>query len=124
MKAKLISPQLVRNPLFKQKCLDEALRTGGFYAQRKYIERPAGWEIENPDVWKLVCMGVAEPADEECEEAVAKRMTDSDLWQARIAQRRVAKGIHPEDYEEFENGEMDGYAPDGSHILGPNAEPL
>lgn len=124
MKCKLISPQMVRNPLYNQEAQVQANREGRVYKHRKYIERPAGWEIDEPMAWRHVINGIAEPSDDECMEAVKSRFTDTQIWSARIAQRRVAKGIHPDDYEKFENGEIDGYAPDGSYILGPNGEPL
>jgi hypothetical protein len=64
-------------------------------------------------------MGVAVPADEEC--ANAANMTDMAMKTAQHAQRRTSMGIHPEDFEAFDSGEMEGYYPDGSDRPGPNA---
>ena len=80
---------------------------------------PAGTTREHPEAWKLVRMGVAVPADEECEKKVD--MTDRELAQVQHAQRRVRADIHPEDYEAFDAGEMIGYYPNGAFIPGPNA---
>jgi len=38
------------------------------------------------------------------------------------AQRRAAAGIHPEDFEAYDRGEMVGYFPDGSWVPGENAD--
>ena len=78
-----------------------------------------GAEHEHPDVWKLVFNGCAEPADEECEQRCAG-------WRDGLADRlhardRLAKGIHPDDFDKYDRGEIDGYNPDGSYIPGPNA---
>ena len=126
MKVKLISPQKVRNPQYDDRAQAAANREGRAYNQRKYIERPAGYEVETSpkDCVRLVSLGVAEPADDDSMNLIKSKFTESQLWRARIAQRRVAKGIHPDDYDKFESGEIDGYAPDGSYILGPNGEAL
>lgn len=80
---------------------------------------PPGTIIDHPDAWRLVRMGCAVPEDEECE-AVAnvppeKRAAMQEHY------RMVALGIHPEDYEAFQAGEMEGYV-DGKPIPGPYAE--
>lgn len=79
---------------------------------------PAGAIVDNPRAFRLVQNGVAEPADEECEVRVS--MTAEELAEAQQAQRRVAAGIHPEDYEAFDAGLMAGYDEDGHHVPGPN----
>lgn len=63
-------------------------------------------------------MGVAVPADEECEKAA--NMTDQQMKVVQHAQNRVRKGIHPDDYADYDAGLMDGYYPDGSNKPGPN----
>jgi hypothetical protein len=80
---------------------------------------PAGTVLDWPDCWKLVRAGAAESIDEECE--AAANMTPRQLELAQRAQRRAAAGIHPDDFEAFDSGEMDGYYPDGTFIPGPNA---
>lgn len=126
MKVKLISPQMVRNPQYDPDAQARANREGRTYAQRKYVQKPAGYEIEmSPrDAVRSVSMGVSEPADEECLQLIKSKFTEAQLWNARIKQRFVAKGIHPDDYDKFDRGEIDGYAKDGSYILGPNGEEL
>lgn len=80
---------------------------------------PVGTVLEAPDCWQLVLVGAAIPDDEECERAA--HMSPRDMELAQRAQRRAAFGIHPDDFDAFDSGEMVGYYPDGSNIPGPNA---
>ena len=76
------------------------------------------------DCWRAVTCGWADPADDECD-AKSGRMGRARLDAAQQAYTRVAKGIHPDDYEAFDAGEMTGYNADGSWIKGPNyVEPV
>ena len=101
-------------------CACEACRHGSQGCQDFPTgKKPIGTILESPNCWKLVRMGAAICADEECEQRV--NMTDRELATVQHAQRRVRAGIHPEDYDAFDAGEMTGYYPDGSFIPGPNA---
>ena len=80
---------------------------------------PAGTLLDWPDVWKLVRRGAAEPEDDECR--AAANMTPEQLRAAQYHQKRTAAGIHPDDFDAFDRGEMVGYYPDGSYIPGSNA---
>lgn len=79
---------------------------------------PEGTVLEDARAFRLVQQGVAEPADEECEEAAA--MTPAMMAAAQAAQDRIH--IHPDDFEAFEAGKMIGYDEDGEWIPGPNFE--
>jgi hypothetical protein len=79
-----------------------------------------GTVIEHPRSYMLVRMGVADAADDEAEKAA--NMTNTQKQQAKVAYERVSRGIAPEDYEAFDDGEIMGYNPDGSPIPGPNAD--
>lgn len=79
--------------------------------------KPAGTVIDHPDAYKLVQIGCAEPADEECQRRHGR--TPEQLAAARHAYRRVSAGIAPEDYEAFDEGIMAGYTPEGEWIPGP-----
>lgn len=79
---------------------------------------PAGEVIEHADAYRLVQIGCAEPADEEC--AARHGMTEAELAHARHAYVRTAKGIWPDDYEAFDAGIMTGYDPEGNPVPGPN----
>lgn len=79
---------------------------------------PAGTVITHPDAYRLVQQGVAEPFDERCEQ-VSDR-TPEQLANAQDAYEKVSKGIHPEDYDKYDAGQITGYNPDGSYIKGPN----
>lgn len=83
--------------------------------------KPAGTEIDDPESFWLVRMGVAVPGDEECRKAAG--MNDSQMSAAQRAYERVALGIHPDDYERFDAGEIVGYDQDGRDIPGPNYVP-
>lgn len=106
--------------IVKLSCACEACRHGSGGC-RTYPDGkiPAETTIERHDIWRLVQMGVAVPADEEC--AKAAGMSDHQMKAAQYAHRRTAKGIHPDDFEAYGTGQMDGYYPDGSPIPGPNA---
>ena len=80
---------------------------------------PIGTIKTEPDVYKLVQMGVAVASDEECKQAAG--MTPHQLKAAQHAQQRATRGIHPDDFAAYDSGEMTGYYPDGSFIPGPNA---
>ena len=80
---------------------------------------PIGTIIAHPTAFRLVQMGVAIPEDDACTSAA--NMKDAQISVAQKAYERVSKGIHPEDYDKFDRGEILGYNPDGSYIPGPNA---
>lgn len=82
--------------------------------------KPEGTLIDHPDAFRLVQMGVAEPADPECAEAAG--MTPEGIAAAGHAYDRVTRGIHPDDYEAYDAGYMIGYEGDGSWKPGPNYE--
>jgi len=79
---------------------------------RKYW--PSGTVLEDERAYRLVQMGVAVPDDAECHDAAG--MTEAQMQAAQHAQKRVAKGIHPDDYEAFDAGEMTGYDEDGNPV--------
>ena len=81
-----------------------------------------GTIIEGPQAFRLVENGDAEPFDTECQER-CKHLTPERLAAARYARERVARGIHPEDFDKYDKGLIAGYNPDGSYIPGPNATP-
>ncbi|WP_455387494.1 hypothetical protein [Petrachloros mirabilis] len=103
-------------------CACETCRKNGGEGCTTYPDSviPAETELDWPDCHLLVLAGVALPLDEECE--IAANMTPRQMELAQRAARRAAFGIHPEDFEAFDSGEMIGYYEDGSPIPGPNAE--
>lgn len=81
---------------------------------------PAGTEIEHWQAFRLVQQGVAVAVDDECRQAANR--TKQQLATAQHAYERLSKGIHPEDFDKYDRGEIAGYNPDGSYIPGPNAQ--
>jgi hypothetical protein len=67
-------------------------------------------------------LGVAVPADEECEQAAD--MSPERMQAAQYAQLRAQRGIHPDDFKAYDRGEMVGYTPEGEWIPGPNAQEI
>jgi hypothetical protein len=83
----------------------------------------AGTIIEHEDAYRLVMMGCAEPADEECASKVPPRTPEQTA--AKLdAYKKMDAGIAPEDREAWDRGWMRGYTPDGNWIPGPNADEL
>jgi hypothetical protein len=79
---------------------------------------PAGTVLEDKRAYRLVQLGVAEPADPEC--ALAAGMTSEQMRIAQRQQEMVSKGIQPDDYQRYLDGEITGYDADGNDIPGPN----
>lgn len=78
--------------------------------------------VERDDSHLLVELGVAEPADEECERAAG--MTPDERRAAQHAARRLSAGIHPEDFALYDAGVIVGYNGDGTYKPGPNFDQL
>ncbi len=79
---------------------------------------PAGSIDSGPESWKLVVHGVAVPDDEECRLKV--NMTPEQMAERQRTYSRLAAGIHPDDWEAYDRGEMVGYDEKGRKIPGPN----
>jgi len=82
---------------------------------------PAGTVLESPDAFRLVQMGNAEPADDECRERA--NMTSEEMQAAQEHQEALVRGIAYEDVDRFKRGEIVGRDEDGEYIPGPNAPP-
>lgn len=78
-----------------------------------------GARVRHPEAFRLVQMGFAEPADEECK--LRADMSPELMDEAAHAYERLQLGIVPDDFERYDRGEMAGYNADGSDIPGPNA---
>lgn len=76
--------------------------------------KPSGTVLEDHRAFRLVQMGVAIPADEEC--AGRCGMSEEDMAKAQAAYVKVAKGIHPDDYEEYDAGLFDHYDEHGRKV--------
>lgn len=89
------------------------LRTADQLVYRVPVDVPAerGQVIEHWDAPKLVRMGVAEPEDREC--TAAAKTSDALLDAAIRAYERAARGIHPDEFEAYDAGLMNGYDAEG-----------
>jgi len=76
---------------------------------------PPGTVIEHPEAFKLVRMGAAIPADMECQ--TASGMTADQMRSAQYAYERLNRGIHPDDFDAYDAGEMDGYDEHGNPTI-------
>lgn len=119
MKARLLSEKEVlefqpgtRTPVAKPELVAQCVRRDG----RLYA--PAGTVLDDPDCFWLVLMGQAEAWDEEC--AARTKCSPEELAARLQAARRMAAGIHPDDYALFDAGEIAGYDGDGEYVPGPN----
>lgn len=118
MKAELTNSAMRVNPRYRDDAAAAARAQRVVYSVPQYIEAPAGTIISGPESYMLVRMGMAKPADDECR--IRCGMTDTQIAAAALAQEKVSKGIHPDDYDRYDSGEILGYNPDGSYIPGPN----
>lgn len=73
--------------------------------------------VNMPDCYMLVRIGVAIPADDACFQRAHR--TPEQQAAAQKSYSRIAKGLHPEDFELFDAGVITGYKPDGSYAPGP-----
>lgn len=99
----------------EQTVIEEIMRNGK-KVKRRFWKR--GSIIDDPKAFRLVQMGVAVPADEECKNAAGMSAVEIEL--AKRAAERLQKGIIPKDYDLFDRGVILGYNPDGSYKPGPN----
>ena len=100
----------------------DATRSVEILRNRKMVTRrfwKKGAVVTDPKAFRLVQMGVAEPADAECEHEA--NMTPSLMDAAAHAFERLKHGIRAEDFAKYDRGELLGYNADGSDIPGPNA---
>ena len=79
---------------------------------------PVGTIESHPKAFMLVRMGVAEPADDECR--LRSAMSTGEMKTAQRQHDMVSKGIDPNDYQRYLDGEILGYDTDGNDIPGPN----
>lgn len=79
------------------------------------VERPAGHVIDHPEAALLVRQGVAVPVDEEC--AARAGLSEEKLKAAQHAYERLSRGIHPDDFDIYKAGLMNGYDDRGRPTL-------
>lgn len=90
MKCKLLRVMEQRNPAYDPAARAAALKARRPYDVPKTVEAPAGTEIEHPDAWRLVRLGVAEPADDEC--ATVANVPPEDLARRAAKYDKLAAG--------------------------------
>ncbi len=111
-----VSPSVVLSEEEKTQTVERVVMRNGAKQSVRFFRQ--GATLSRDDCYKLVKMGIAEPVDEECRQAVA--MSGEQLRQAQHAARRLSAGIHPEDFALYDSGIITGYTPDGQYQPGPN----
>jgi hypothetical protein len=123
MKVRLIRDLKQRNPRYNPKVARNFQERGKRYPIPKYLPAPAGTEITNPNAWKLVVNGDAEPActesTERCLEYFLARGKTSEegMAEAKRLRDRLDKSIHPKHFEAYDEGRLDGYDEKGRPVL-------
>lgn len=84
MKVKLIRKASTRNPAWDKAEAEKCRVSGVPYRVPYFIDVEAGTVIDDPEAWKLIGLGYAEPEDEEAR--VAAGMTDAEIAAAVEAQ--------------------------------------
>ncbi len=79
---------------------------------------PIGTVEDHPKAYRLVRMGIAEPDDDECRLVAA--VSTQDMKAAGKQYEMVSKGIEPDDYQRYLDGEILGYDTAGNDLPGPN----
>lgn len=69
MKCRLLRDMPQRNPVYSAAARSSAAAARLPYDVPRTVTAVAGTEIEHPDAWRLVRLGVAEPADDDCRSA-------------------------------------------------------
>lgn len=119
MKAKLLRPLVGQDPSLQEVKANVVFPSPPTLDAKGRWVWPAGTEIEHWQSFRLVQQGVALACDDECRRAADR--TAEQLATAAYAYERLSRGIHPEDFDKYDRGEIAGYNPDGSYIPGPNA---
>ena len=89
------------------------------YRQVKVRMWNKGVVLEHPESFRLVQMGIAIHADDECKDRA--NMNPEMIENAAFAYERLQRGIYIDDFDRYDRGELIGYNADGSDIPGPNA---
>ncbi len=90
MKAITIRPTEMMNPEFSEDAKRKALADGMPYRVKRTVMTDPGRHIEHRECWRLVNMGLAVPADEECRQAAD--MTEEDLVKTIANQELIEQG--------------------------------
>ena len=96
-----------------------ALPDKGIFPIGRVIDVRKDLRFKRKHIIQLCQIGACQPADEECTQAVER--TPRQLIEAQRSYGRVSKGIHPDDFEDFDAGRMAGYDTKGEPIPGPCA---
>lgn len=90
MKCRLLLEMDVINPAYNQRDHDTVTASGKPYRVPRFVKAPPGTQIDDPHCWRLVLLGVAEPADDECREAAG--LTPEQIADRTVRYQRLAAG--------------------------------
>ncbi|MES2789961.1 MAG: hypothetical protein V4719_10080 [Planctomycetota bacterium] len=96
MKAKLIRDLQGPNPKYDPEIARRAHELGRRYKQPRSIDVKAWAEIDDPEAWKLVKIGVAIPADAACR--IKCGMTEAQMTEAQERYERLDSGADLEEH--------------------------
>lgn len=91
MKCAYLREMEQENPEYSNEARRAAKKAHLPYDVPKFIKKPAGTVVEHPDAWRLVRMGVARPADEECR--LAANVSEERLQVLAAKYERLNKGM-------------------------------
>lgn len=80
-----------------------------------------GYIHEHKDAFRLVQIGMAIPADDECRDKCG--LTDDEIWDIQRRYNATFARIHPSDQKLFDDGVISGYTSNGTgdYVPGPNS---
>lgn len=114
MKVKLIRSEEQHNPEFVKAEHDRSVRAGRPYVKDgkkvpHYVRRPAGYEHEAEDAWKLCEVGVALPVDDEAkamckalgidDQEIMRRHREMVIFENTVYDQATGKPVEEEDEE-------------------------
>lgn len=92
MICKLLRPMQVANPEYNELDRLKAIQQQRPYRIPRDIWIEKGAEINDPQAWMLVLVGVAEPVDKECQEC-SGNPSDNDLTRRIMEYEKVDRGM-------------------------------
>lgn len=133
MRCKLTKELEVVESIAPKWLIDQCVRRGEF------LFAPIGTVYHDDECWRLVANCVAEVIDDECRAKVVRTpeqlvmkthwlvdgngFKEVSMTAVEWSALRLERGIHPDDFKQYEAGEILGYTANGDYVKGPNGKP-